>query len=313
MVVSSVPAQAVIIDPGAQAWVGQVHGSFLQVGNGVLKCGPTAPPASPDPCSRMHTGIPTASNADNTNDNNRMICADVDGVAGTYIWPLQALPTGSAQTHHGRHLWTPQGVGCFGGWALQIVYDYGDFVPGNLDSTLKQVFQFDGHVRQFQGDSKIEVTLDNLTPQGSGAKAGLVASRVTPALALKRCSTSTRAATASPSPMSEVPTRTSGSRLSWAPSPTPPDTGPTFFNGSVDDAWGNLPSLSEADTWMSLELSAGGSVSLHRSSPRAMPSLSSPVNAVTLHLLLPPGRLRRTPVIQDGRSGVQHSRSAWHL
>ena len=64
MVVSSVPAQAVIIDPGAQAWVGQVHGSFLQVGNGVLKCGPTAPPASPDPCSRMHTGIPTASNAD---------------------------------------------------------------------------------------------------------------------------------------------------------------------------------------------------------------------------------------------------------
>lgn len=355
------PAQAVVIDPISQDWTAQVYGGFLQIGNGVLRCDPNAPPASADSCSRMHSGLPTTQNNTNTNDTNRMVYADTDANPATYnstsatitipagatvayarlywaatngsyltdnkglvaapgcsaegsfslppagadpmgtvrltaggvttavtgalqnqtangqIQPkggndshalyysadadvtglLASLPSGSAQQISVANLWTPQGIGCFGGWALQVVYDYGSFIPGNLDSTLKQVYQFGGHVRQFQGDSKVEVRLDGINPQGSGAKAGLVVFEGDASVGSEDVGYID--SSGDKQPFTNIRGDQSDFWVSHALGSVPyaPYSGPYFFNGSADVATGNLPLLTEADSWMALELSAG--------------------------------------------------------
>ena len=88
---------------------------------------------------------------------------------------LRSLPSGSSQTITVGNLWGAQGKNCHGGWGIDLVYDFGTYVPGEPRSTLKEVYQFDGHIRQFEGDPAQTVTLTGLNPQGVGAKVGFIA------------------------------------------------------------------------------------------------------------------------------------------
>lgn len=89
--------------------------------------------------------------------------------------PFRELPVRFRSNDRGRQRLCTQGSGCFGGWALDVVYDFGAYVPGNTQSQKRAIYQFDGHVRQFDGDPNQTITLTGLNPQGTGARAGFVA------------------------------------------------------------------------------------------------------------------------------------------
>ncbi|WTM64129.1 hypothetical protein U2H20_09160 [Humidisolicoccus flavus] len=58
------------------------------------------------------------------------------------------IPTGSPQTINVGNVWLPTGQGCFGGWGITLVYDYGNFNSAQPTLTqARQVFLHDGHVR----------------------------------------------------------------------------------------------------------------------------------------------------------------------
>ncbi|MBU8579246.1 DUF11 domain-containing protein [Brevibacterium luteolum] len=82
------------------------------------------------------------------------------------------VPTGSAQTVTVGNLWSVQGYGCYTGWSLAVVYDFGTFVPGNAAAAARTVILYDGHVRKQPGEQSENVTFDGFTAQGPGARAG---------------------------------------------------------------------------------------------------------------------------------------------
>lgn len=52
---------------------------------------------------------------------------------------LAGLAAGSAQTITVSNVWAPTGYGCYGGWGLDVVYDFGAYVPSQSSSTLKEI------------------------------------------------------------------------------------------------------------------------------------------------------------------------------
>ena len=164
------------------------------------------------------------------------------------------LPTGSAQTISVGNVYAPEGSGCFGGWALDVVYDFGAYVPGNDLSRRRAVYQFDGHVRQFSGDPAQTVTLTGLNPQGTGARAGFVAYE------------GDRAIAGDTVQYSDPTTATTQLRNAWGATgnmwggyadgsvPFTNYSG-TFVNGSVDAYSTTLAGLVTGDSSMTLSLS----------------------------------------------------------
>lgn len=87
---------------------------------------------------------------------------------------LANLPSGSPQTITVGNVWTPQGSSCFGGWNLQVVYGYDAYDPAQPASQYRTIYRFAGQIRQFQGDSDLQLALTGLAPQEVGSRAGLV-------------------------------------------------------------------------------------------------------------------------------------------
>ncbi|MFS3127546.1 SdrD B-like domain-containing protein [Nocardioides sp. Bht2] len=70
------------------------------------------------------------------------------------------------------NLWTPQGFGCYAGWSLTLVYSFGD---DDMTTPSKQIFIYDGHVRQSSVDPPTSVPVSGLLAAGPGSRVSLTA------------------------------------------------------------------------------------------------------------------------------------------
>ncbi|GLZ37073.1 SdrD B-like domain-containing protein [Actinokineospora sp. NBRC 105648] len=81
--------------------------------------------------------------------------------------------TGVPQTITLGNVWTPEGFGCFAGWSLVVVYKYND---ANVNAPAKrEVFVYDGHVRQSSVDPATTITINGFRVGAAGTRAGLTA------------------------------------------------------------------------------------------------------------------------------------------
>ncbi|WP_426564988.1 DUF7507 domain-containing protein [Angustibacter sp. McL0619] len=94
--------------------------------------------------------------------------------AAANVTPLFAgVPTGSPLTITAANVWTPAGFGCMGGWSLVLVYAYPQADPTHAP-TKREVFVYDGHVRQNSSDPATTTTVSGFRVSGQ-ANVGVVA------------------------------------------------------------------------------------------------------------------------------------------
>ena len=84
--------------------------------------------------------------------------------------------TGAATTLTVGNIWAPTGYGCYGGWTMSLVYDYGQAVQGQAASQARQVVLYDGHVRTFSSagvQDGLTTTLGGFVAVAPGARASV--------------------------------------------------------------------------------------------------------------------------------------------
>ena len=80
--------------------------------------------------------------------------------------------TGSALNVSAGNIWAAVGAGCYAGWSLTVVYDYGKYIPGNAASAPHKVIYYQGHVREAASDSPLTVNFTGFSALQSGVKFG---------------------------------------------------------------------------------------------------------------------------------------------
>jgi uncharacterized repeat protein (TIGR01451 family) len=80
--------------------------------------------------------------------------------------------TGSPIAVSAGNLWAPTGAGCYAGWSLTVIYDYGTFIPGNANSIPHRVIYYEGHVRQGASETPLTVGFSGFTAVDAGTRAG---------------------------------------------------------------------------------------------------------------------------------------------
>ncbi|MCS3444218.1 DUF11 domain-containing protein, partial [Microbacterium phyllosphaerae] len=83
-----------------------------------------------------------------------------------------AVPTGSEVTISAGNIWTPTGAGCYAGWSINVVYDYGTFIADNPASVPHNIIYYEGHVRQGANDADLTVAFNGFTAVAAGTRAG---------------------------------------------------------------------------------------------------------------------------------------------
>ncbi len=150
------------------------------------KCGSngaaTAPSASP-PTASTQVQLAVGSNATVAVTPARFTTDAIANVAvnqpqyysaAANVTPQFAnAPTGSALTVTAANVWTPAGFGCMGGWSLILVYAYPQADPTNAP-VKREVFVYDGHVRQNSTDPATSTTVSGFKVSGQ-VNVGVVA------------------------------------------------------------------------------------------------------------------------------------------
>ncbi|RLK54139.1 beta strand repeat-containing protein [Actinokineospora cianjurensis] len=83
------------------------------------------------------------------------------------------LTTGSAQTLTVGNVWSPQGFGCFAGWSLVVVW-YFDAPNGDAPAK-REVYIYDGHVRQSSADAATTTTVSGFRVGDDNVRVGVTA------------------------------------------------------------------------------------------------------------------------------------------
>ncbi|GAB2483533.1 hypothetical protein GCM10027030_17190 [Luteococcus sediminum] len=167
---------------------------------------------------------------------------------------------GTVKTITVGNVWTPQGYGCYGGWALQMVYDFGSYETAQPDASQRRmIYLYDGYERKFSGDPATNITLTGLQPQGTGAKLGTVAFEGDATIAGDTISYSDTT-----SPMTEllnpVTNRTGNYFVGRADGAVPHYAvgTRTFYNASVNATTASLPNLVAGDSTLPLSVRTTG-------------------------------------------------------
>ncbi|MET0323885.1 MAG: AraC family transcriptional regulator, partial [Ilumatobacteraceae bacterium] len=80
--------------------------------------------------------------------------------------------SGTALTLSAGNIWAPQGYGCYAGWSVTVIYDYGTYIVGNVNSAPHTVIYYEGHVRQGAQDAALTVDYNGFTAVDVGTRAG---------------------------------------------------------------------------------------------------------------------------------------------
>jgi hypothetical protein len=83
-----------------------------------------------------------------------------------------SVPTGTEVSISAGNIWTPTGAGCYAGWSINVVYDYGTFIPDNPASVPHNIIYYEGHVRQGANDPALTVAFNGFTAVAAGTRAG---------------------------------------------------------------------------------------------------------------------------------------------
>jgi len=184
------------------------------------------------------------------------------------------IPTGSAQTVSVGNLWTVQGYGCYTGWSLAVVYDFGTFVEGNAAAAARNVILYDGHVRKQPNEDAENILFDGFTAQGSGARAGFSLYEGDRSIS----GDTARYRTSGNPTLREIPNaygETGNIGVSRAEGSqnyrSYPNSNP-FVNASVDVLTTSLPNVREGDTSTTLSLSTTGDSYLLQNSIFSVPT-----------------------------------------
>ncbi|MFC5290891.1 SdrD B-like domain-containing protein [Actinokineospora guangxiensis] len=86
---------------------------------------------------------------------------------------FQAAPTGAPLTVNVGNVWTPQGFGCYSGWSLVLVYAF--TAPNPAAPAKREIFVYDGHVRQSSIDPATTVAISNFRAATNAVRVGLTA------------------------------------------------------------------------------------------------------------------------------------------
>ncbi|EAR25952.1 transcriptional regulator, AraC family with Parallel beta-helix repeat [marine actinobacterium PHSC20C1] len=80
--------------------------------------------------------------------------------------------TGTPLTVSAGDLWSPQGAGCYAGWTLTVVYDYGIYIPSNVKSQPHRIIFYEGHVRLTAAEAPLTVGFNGFSAITTGTRAG---------------------------------------------------------------------------------------------------------------------------------------------
>ena len=82
------------------------------------------------------------------------------------------VTTGSAVTVSAGNIWAPTGAGCYAGWSLTLVYDFGTYIVGNSASIPHRIIYYYGHVRENATDQPLTVDFTGFTAAATGTRLG---------------------------------------------------------------------------------------------------------------------------------------------
>ncbi|MET0302766.1 MAG: hypothetical protein ABW040_01830, partial [Microbacteriaceae bacterium] len=86
---------------------------------------------------------------------------------------FENVATGSPVTLSAGNIWAPQGPGCYAGWSVTAIYDFGTYVPAQAAASApKTVIWYEGHVRQGASDAALTVDYTGFTAVGPGTRVG---------------------------------------------------------------------------------------------------------------------------------------------
>ncbi|PZU46560.1 MAG: AraC family transcriptional regulator, partial [Microbacterium sp.] len=83
------------------------------------------------------------------------------------------VSNGATQTVSVGDIWVPNGAGCFGGWSLTVVYDFGQLILGNAASTGRNVVLYSGHVRQATTDPAVVIDFGSFETLDTNSRVGV--------------------------------------------------------------------------------------------------------------------------------------------
>ncbi len=170
-------------------------------------------------------------------------------------------------------IWTPQGAGCYAGWSLTVVYDYGIYIPTNLASAPHRIIFYEGHVRLTAAEAPLTVAFNGFSAVETGTRAGYTLFEGDRVIQGDKAEYSRGNGAFTQLPNSAGDTnnigigRGEGSVRYTALS----DTGP-FTNQSVDVASVSLPNVQSGDTSVNLRMSTSGDSYLLRNVILSVPS-----------------------------------------
>ena len=172
-----------------------------------------------------------------------------------------ALPSGSAQTITVGNVWAMQGFGCYAGWSLALVYDFGAFDPGNpVLTNAREVFLYDGHIRKQAADPTAEIIpFTGFMVEGPGSRGGFTLYEGDRNITGDFANYQSNSA-ASPTEIQNALGGLNNIGTSIADGSVPYVTGVTtpFANANVDVRNLNLPQLVIGNTSMNMSLDTAG-------------------------------------------------------
>ncbi len=204
------------------------------------------------------------------NSNPQYYSAQADVTA-----QFASLPAGSNQTITVGNLWAMQGYGCYAGWSLALVYDFGAFDPLNAVATnAREIFLYDGHVRKFAADPAPEVIpITGFVVQAAGSRGGFTLHEgdrnITGDFAQYQSNTA-----AAPTQIQNAVGGLNNIGVSNADGSVPyvTPTPATFTNANTDVRNTNLTGLATGDTSMNFSLDTTGDSYLMQNLVLSVPS-----------------------------------------
>ncbi|MBH0116707.1 DUF11 domain-containing protein [Salinibacterium sp. NG253] len=181
--------------------------------------------------------------------------------------------TGTPLTVSAGDLWAPQGAGCYAGWTLTVVYDYGVYIPSNLNSAPHRIIFYEGHVRMTAAEAPLTVAFNGFSAIATGTRAGFSlyeGDRIIQGDIAEYSRGNggyTQLANSAGNTNNIGIGRGEGSVRYTALT----DTGP-FTNQSVDVATVDLPNVQSGDTSVNLRMSTSGDSYLLQNAILSVPS-----------------------------------------
>ncbi|MGV8858252.1 DUF7507 domain-containing protein [Rhodoglobus sp.] len=181
--------------------------------------------------------------------------------------------TGAPLTISAGDLWTPQGAGCYAGWSLTVVYDYGIYIPNNANSNPHRIIFYEGHVRLTAAEAPLTVGFNGFSAITTGTRAGYTLFEGDRILSGDIAEYSRGNAAYSQITNSAGNTNNIGiGRGEGSVRYTSlTDAGP-FTNQSVDVSSASLPNVQAGDTSVNLRMSTSGDSYLLRNVILSVPS-----------------------------------------